>query len=112
MFFFFYFCLLSSVLDSNVDAPIALAHLGHAFVKGGVFMCVSFGLCVCESLRACIHECATHIECNKTALINLLLALALLFFPPLNRHWLANIHKCMLTMSEPCVGAVYAMEYI
>lgn len=42
----FLFCLFSSVLDSNVDPEIALVHLGHGVVRGGVFFFVCRLVCV------------------------------------------------------------------
>lgn len=63
------------------------------------------------------------LSATKTALINFTLILALLLFFPdpvpfssdplmLRSRLLLDIHKSTLTGSEPCVGAVRAIQYI
>lgn len=91
-------------------------HLGHGVV---VFLCSSLSASVSESLWVCVHKCITHIECKKR-----LWSILLLFSPFLFSHacsfcyWAINIveqpfawHSQMLTVSEPCAGAVYAIQY-
>lgn len=62
---FYVFCPLSSVLDSNVDM-LSFNPSGSVFSKRWYLpLFASVGLCMRESLRACLHHCVAHIKCKK-----------------------------------------------